>query len=248
MKKFLLLTICSLFGFLPIMAQNGLAEDGWYEYTVSGGNLSELISEDLKYQITKLRLKGKINCADVKLIRDMAGLPYEFNVTNDNFTDGKLECLDLTDTEFIYGGGSYGVFNKWTGTHTNNSIGSYTFQYSQTLVDVKIGDSVTQIGGCAFANCPNLKSVSISGTVQISGSTAFANCTSLTSAVIPKLTKLSGSTFRDCQNVESGALALYQQASSQANPPSNHSQTFTNCGSNTQTGAEELAQIPSDWK
>ena len=201
MKKFLLLTICSLFGFLPIMAQNGLAADGWYEYTVSGGNLSELISEDLKYQITKLRLKGKINCADVKLIRDMAGLPYEFNVTNDNFTDGRLEYLDLTDAEIIYGGGFYGVFNKWTGSHTDNAIGNYTFQYSKTLVDVKIGDSVTKIGAAAFANCPNLKSVSISGTVQTSGSSAFANCTSLTSVVIPKLTKLSGSTFRDCTSL-----------------------------------------------
>jgi hypothetical protein len=52
----------------------------------------------------------------------------------------------------------------------------------------------------------------------------------------------------DCNNVESGALALYNQLSTQTTPPSNHSQTFYNCGSNTTTGAAELAQIPSDWK
>jgi len=52
----------------------------------------------------------------------------------------------------------------------------------------------------------------------------------------------------DCVNIQSGALALYRQASSQSTPPSKHSRTFQNCGSNTTTGAAELAQIPSDWK
>lgn len=54
--------------------------------------------------------------------------------------------------------------------------------------------------------------------------------------------------FVNCTNIQSGALALYQQASSQANPPTNHERAFYNCGSNTTTGAAELAQIPSDWK
>ena len=51
-----------------------------------------------------------------------------------------------------------------------------------------------------------------------------------------------------CTKVESGALALYQQASTQATPPRNHVMTFYNCGSDTVTGAAELAEIPSDWK
>lgn len=55
-------------------------------------------------------------------------------------------------------------------------------------------------------------------------------------------------TFSYCRRVESGALALYQQASSQANPPSDHDGTFYNCGTYTETGTAELEQIPSDWK
>jgi len=55
-------------------------------------------------------------------------------------------------------------------------------------------------------------------------------------------------TFDGCTSVESGALALYQQASTQSNPPQQHSYTFRNCGSNTTTGSAELAQIPNDWK
>lgn len=55
------------------------------------------------------------------------------------------------------------------------------------------------------------------------------------------------SAFDDCTNIETGALALYQQASSQSSPPSSHSYTFRNCGSNTTTGAAELQQIPISW-
>lgn len=54
--------------------------------------------------------------------------------------------------------------------------------------------------------------------------------------------------FNGCYYVESGALALYNQASSQTTPPSSHQSTFTGCGRNTTTGAAELAQIPSSWK
>jgi len=54
--------------------------------------------------------------------------------------------------------------------------------------------------------------------------------------------------FLDCTNVQSGSLALYQQASSQTTPPLYHDRVFTNCGSNTTTGAAELAQIPDSWK
>lgn len=52
--------------------------------------------------------------------------------------------------------------------------------------------------------------------------------------------------FFKCKNVKSGALALYQQASTQATVPS-HSNTFNQCGTDTVTGAAELAQIPSSW-
>lgn len=53
--------------------------------------------------------------------------------------------------------------------------------------------------------------------------------------------------FVDCHNVESGALELYNQLSSQGTVTS-HEGTFYNCGDQTTTGAAELAQIPEDWK
>ena len=78
----------------------------------------------------------------------------------------------------------------------------------------------------------------------------FYNCTGLTTIPlldIPKAYEI-GRMFALCENVEHGALALYQKLSTQTNPPPNHSHTFTNCGSNTTTGRSELAQIPGDWQ
>jgi surface protein len=62
-----------------------------------------------------------------------------------------------------------------------------------------------------------------------------------------KLIDMTGM-FYHCYNVESGALAFYQQVSTQTNPPPDHGQAFKDCGKDTVTGAAELAQIPDDWK
>ena len=125
-----------------------------------------------------------------------------------------------------------------------------------------------------FQNCSKLSSVCMMDT---SGSTNFRDmfkqCSSLTS--LPQFDTSNGTKFYNmcygcsilnsvpqfdlssatdtrfmfegCYNVESGALDLYQSVSSQAVPPSNHWNMFKNCGSNTVTGAAELAQIPVGW-
>ena len=55
------------------------------------------------------------------------------------------------------------------------------------------------------------------------------------------------SAFELCTSVESGALALYNQMSTQARVPSSHSNTFLRCGRDTTSGAAEVAQIPTSW-
>ena len=102
-----------------------------------------------------------------------------------------------------------------------------------------------------FNSCSTLQSVPLFDTSNVTTmSGMFFRCTSLTSIPLFNTSKVTdmNNTFGQTLNVEGGALALYQQASTQTNPPSSHSQTFYNCGSNTQTGAAELAQIPNDWK
>ena len=102
-----------------------------------------------------------------------------------------------------------------------------------------------------FSGCTSLSTVPLFDTSNATSMFAMFNgCTSLTNIPLFDTSKVSTmrNMFQNCYNVQSGALALYQQASSQANPPSNHSGTFRQCGRDTQTGSAELAQIPSDWK
>lgn len=102
-----------------------------------------------------------------------------------------------------------------------------------------------------FEGCTSLTSVPLFDTSKGENmSYMFNGCTSL--RAIP-LFNTSNATnmnymFKNCINVQTGALSLYNQASTQLAPPSKHIETFYSCGSNTTAGAAELNQIPSGWK
>lgn len=125
------------------------------------------------------------------------------------------------------------------------------FNGCEYLVSVSLFDtsSVTSMY-TMFNNCFKLTSVPLFDTSNVRYmSSMFANCNYLTA--IPLFNTSSAAymnqMFQYCYRVESGALALYQQASTQATPPVNHTSCFKQCGKNTVTGAAELAQIPSSW-
>lgn len=102
-----------------------------------------------------------------------------------------------------------------------------------------------------FKGCTALTAVPLFDTSSVTTMyMMFQGCSSLTYIplfVTSRVTNMN-MTFQSCTNVQSGALALCQQVSTQATPPTYHDRTFQNCGSNTTTGAAELAQIPSNWK
>ena len=92
-----------------------------------------------------------------------------------------------------------------------------------------------------FSGCTSLKTVPFYSTLNrvLYGRTSYDPPVNMRSM------------FYNCVNVESGALALYNYVhewNGYTEPGTNHYFTFQNCGSNTVTGAEELAQIPSSWK
>ena len=101
-----------------------------------------------------------------------------------------------------------------------------------------------------FSLCSSLITVPLFDTSNVTDmSYMFSLCNSIT--IVPlfntsKVTNMSGM-FAHCRNVQSGALALYQQASTQTNPPSKYDDTFLDCGIYTTTGKAELEQIPSSW-
>lgn len=127
------------------------------------------------------------------------------------------------------------------------------FQDCRALTTVPLFDTsnVTFIN-FMFSGCTSLTTVPLFDTSSaIEMYNMFAGCTSLTTVPLFDTSACNDSMdrmFYNCTNVESGALALYNQASSQTTPPSNHGYAFRYCGSNTTTGRAELAQIPSGWK
>lgn len=143
-----------------------------------------------------------------------------------------------------------GTPNIWDLTY-ENSAWTRLLQNQYDLLEVIDANiiGVTEVS-YLFRNCSGLTSVSLFDTSTVTVMfRMFQNCSGLT--VIPlfdtsSATNMNGM-FQNCTNVESGALALYQQASSQATVPE-HSGTFYSCGSDTITGAAELAQIPDEWK
>ena len=125
------------------------------------------------------------------------------------------------------------------------------FYYCSSLRSIPLFDTSNVSGmNTAFTNCTSLTTIPLLNTSKVTEmNQAFARCTSLTNIPLFDTSSVThiNETFYNCSNVQSGALALYQQVSSQTTPPSRHNNTFKNCGSNTVSGSAELAQIPSDW-
>ncbi|MGN0310594.1 MAG: BACON domain-containing protein [Bacteroides sp.] len=76
--------------------------------TESTGNIPSIINKDSKYKITELIVKGNINGTDIQFLREMSG-----NDANGNYTDGKLQILDISECNIKEGGNPY-IFSKTT--------------------------------------------------------------------------------------------------------------------------------------
>lgn len=163
-----------------------------------------------------------------------------------------LDTSSLTSTEYMF----YGCFALQSVTlfdTSNVTKAGCMFYNCRALQSVPLFDlsSVTDAASM-FAACYTLQSVplfDLSSAVYMGE--MFSRCLALRSVPLfdtSSATDVVGM-FRECTSVESGALALYQQMSSQAalQPYANHRSAFLYCGSDTTTGAAELAQIPTSW-
>lgn len=140
--------------------------------------------------------------------------------------------------------------NIWDIYKSGNSWSSLFYSIS-ALVSVIAANTtgVTKMSN-TFDGCSNLTTVQLFDTSSVTAMSAmFKGCSGLTSVPLfdtSSATNMSNM-FQNCTMVQSGALALYNQASTQTTPPTNHTNTFYNCGRDTVTGAAELSQIPASW-
>ena len=96
----------------------------------------------------------------------------------------------------------------------------------------------------SLVHAPNLDTSSATNTDFM-----FFHCESLKEVPLYDTTNITEmiSMFDYCEYVESGILAFYRQATTQAVPPVKHYGTFNHCGVETPSGYAEYSQLPSDW-
>lgn len=108
--------------------------------------------------------------------------------------------------------------------------------------------------GYMFSGCTSLKTVNAIDITKADSrngcSNMFQDCTALTK--IPSFISTGSIAlsvyymFKNCINVASGMLDFYNRYRRRV--ISNNVYAFNNCGTNTETGLAELAQIPDNWK
>ena len=159
----------------------------------TAGTLNTLVTSDQKFTTTSLVVKGDLNGADILFLREMAGSDKKGVAT-----EGKLEVLDLTEANFVAGGGDY--YDKSLtekGSPADATVGSYCFA-GTILKEVKLPNSVTKIKDSAFEKCAALTSVTFSKDVTEVGTSAFSGCTSLKSFEFPKVKIVSAYVLSGC--------------------------------------------------
>ena len=146
-------------------------------------------------------------------------------------------CSSLTTAPTLSTSSVTSMYNMFNGCTSLTSVPQYDTSSVTTLSNMFYGCS-------SLASAPSL---STSGVTDLSG--MFSNCTALTSVPLYNTSSATNvaSMFESCVNVASGALALYNQMSTQTTPPQSHSNAFRNCGSSTVTGQSDLEQIPFEW-
>ena len=197
-KGLFLTVLFMLLGSTAILA----ADDGWI-ITLKldkAGTLPTKIAVSGMYQITYLKIVGKINGTDLKFIREMAGRDFYGGKT-----DGKLSVLDLSDAKIVAGGDAYVRYgNNYYYYTSNDKLGDYVFYDCSGLTSLTIPSGVTSIGGGAFRGCSGLTSMTIPSSVTSIGEGVFYGCSGLTSLTIPSsVTSIGDWAFGYCSELTS---------------------------------------------
>ena len=199
-KGLLLTVLFVLLGSLAIQA----ADDGLITEQITikldkAGTLPDRISESQKYLITNLKIVGKVNGTDWKLIRNMAGSDFYGRETG-----GKLSILDLSDARIVKGGSAYYSDYEISQCTSNDKLGDYAFYGCSRLTNLILPSSVTEIGGAAFRGCSGLTNLTIPSSITSIAESTFRGCSGLTSLTIPSsVTEIGYSAFSGCSGLTS---------------------------------------------
>ena len=205
-KGLFLTAVFTLLGCLSIQAAD--ADLITKQITINlqeAGTLPDRIASSKKYKITNLKIIGKINGTDLRMIREMAGRDYI-----GNSTDGKLSVLDLSEAKIVGGGDCYyndNYNNRYYYTY-NDEIGYDAFYGCSGLTSLTLPAGITEIDDCAFYDCSGLTSLTLPAGITEISKGAFWNCSGLTSIYVyaEKVPKIGSNVFGE---VDAKKCTLY---------------------------------------
>ena len=117
-------------------------------------------------------------------------------------------------------------------------IRSTALRGNKTMKHLTLGANILKIENDSFANCTALTQVKMSNSIKDLGQGAFSGCTKLTSIVIPpKIKKIASGTFANCESlrkvvVESAFMAVDssdEKISSESSKRTIEAGAFSNC-------------------
>ncbi len=117
---------------------------------------------------------------------------YEYTVNSDN---------TVTITDYIGKGGDIVIPQQIEGKDVTK-IARLVFYDNETIVSVKMPDTLTEIGPGAFSSCSTLTTVELSDNLEIIDACAFFVCDNLSSVTLPEtLTEIGYSAFSNCRSL-----------------------------------------------
>lgn len=164
-----------------------------------------------------------------------------------------FDTSNVTSVQDMFNGcsslASIPLFNTSKSTNFHNMFSHCSSLYMVPLLDTSSATDTSTM----FYQCTNLNVSPIFNTTRVTNFyDMYGGCQELTNVPLLDTTNAIDVRvmFAYCYKVQSGALALYNQMSSQAYPPPSYGNCFGDCGRDTDPSAPihaELAQIPTSW-
>lgn len=161
------------------------------------GSLSDFLPEDARPFITELKVRGKLNGRDIKLIRSLFR----------NNGSPQLQKLDLANATIVSGGEKYlDGFDAVADCHTSDfAVSPFMFMDFQGT-ELIIPQNTRSVGLMSFFGLPNVESILLPDDVEFIDWQVFVNCSSLKELTIPAnvkpLNSIMGLRISDCSQLE----------------------------------------------
>ncbi|MBR4792990.1 MAG: leucine-rich repeat protein [Bacteroidaceae bacterium] len=173
--------------------------NGKMVYVEKAGDLSTMLTDAEKDDLTHLIVMGNLNNDDIRVLRYMAGRDVYGNMTV-----GSLEVLDMGKARIVSGGGDgYLYRDGWWRSVGDNYFSSEIFSSCRSLKKVVLPSTLTTLEYSGFSRCENLEEVVIPDGLTYMGSSMFSQCAKLSKVNIPSsVTNLSNSIFYGCSSLK----------------------------------------------